>query len=238
MNFIFKNEVIDYNYFGKGTETILFLHGWGGNKISFISTIELLKNRYKILAITMPTINPTNTTWNLFDFANLTSQILKIHNINSATIICHSFGFRVAIILKQIFNIKKIIITGGAGPKKQSTIKKINTQNNKVLNTIKPKKFSLKNFESPDYKTLSPTNKETFKNIVNFNLIKRIKFNCPILLFWGKNDLDTKLWIAKLIKKHNIAELIPTVGDHFAYLKLNSLFNHEVKNFLEKEFVL
>ena len=235
MNFIYKNEVVDYTYLGIGDETIVFLHGWGGNKNSFLSSIELLKNRYKILAITMPTINQTNTTWNLFDFSNLAYQILSIHNINSATIICHSFGFRVATILKEKFKINKLIITGGAGPKKQSIIKKINFQNLKVLTLTRPKNFNLSDFESADYKTLSQTNKLTFKNIINFNLKTRTKFNCPILLFWGKNDLDTKFWIAKLIKKHNNAKLISTISDHFAYLKLNSLFNHEVKNFLEKD---
>ena len=54
MNYLFKNEIVDYDFFNnENKDTILFLHGWGGNKFSFQSTINLLKNRYKILSITI-----------------------------------------------------------------------------------------------------------------------------------------------------------------------------------------
>jgi len=234
MNLIFKSEILEYDYLGHGESTILLLHGWGGNKDSFKSTINLLKNKYKILAITMPTTKPTNEVWTLQDYSDLVLTILNIHNTNSVNIICHSFGFRVAIFLKEKVQIQSIIITGGAGPKKTSKLKKIQLQNLKTLSIIKPNKFSLKDFESEDYSVLNQTNKTTFKNIVNFNLIHYLKFNCPMLLFWGKKDISTKIWIAKLLKKQNKAKLITTNSDHFAYLKLNTLFNHEVINFLER----
>lgn len=234
MNLIFKSEIIEYEHIGNGNKNILFLHGWGGNKNSFQTTINLLKNKFKILSITMPTIKNTNLAWNLYDYCNLILSILKLHNIYSTSIVCHSFGFRVATILKHYINIEELIITGGAGPKKVYKMKILQLQNNKVLTLINPKKYSLKHFESKDYSILSETNKNTFKNIVNFNLKNHINFNCPILLFWGKKDTDTKLWIAKLIKKQNNAKLITTNSDHFAYLKLNSLFNHEIIKFLEK----
>ena len=60
MNFIFKEEIIDYDFtYSNSHSTILFLHGWGGNKFSFLSTINLLKNKHNILTITMPTNQPT-----------------------------------------------------------------------------------------------------------------------------------------------------------------------------------
>ena len=41
MNFLCKSEIIDYDYFyNTHNETILFLHGWGGNKFSFDSEAE------------------------------------------------------------------------------------------------------------------------------------------------------------------------------------------------------
>ena len=41
MNFLFKNEIIDYEFTKhKDSETVLFLHGWGGNKFSFQQTIQ------------------------------------------------------------------------------------------------------------------------------------------------------------------------------------------------------
>ena len=111
MNFLFKGELIDYDFFKiyeKNKETIMFLHGWGGDKNSFKSTINLLKHKFNILAITMPTIANTAVTWSLIDYANLVLTLCKLHDINSIYVICHSFGFRVANILKQQIEIKKI----------------------------------------------------------------------------------------------------------------------------------
>lgn len=233
MNFLFKSESIDYEFFFNPNvdKTILFLHGWGGNKNSFITTIKLLKYKYNILSLTMPTIQPTNEVWTLQDFCNLVLSILKIHNINSVSIICHSFGFRIATILKNFINIEKVVVTGGAGPKKENLITRIKTQNNKIILNKKRFKFLFTKIASKEYFSLSNTNKVTFKNIVNFNTKKCLSFNCPILLFWGTRDTETKIWIAKLIKKYNHVKLIKTNSDHFAYLKLNSLFNHNVVEF-------
>ena len=234
MNFIYKNEVVDYDFFDNSKkDTILFLHGWGSNKNAFISTINLLKHSYNILTLTMPTTQNTNLTWNLFDYKNLVVNLLSTHNIKQVSIVCHSFGFRVASVLNRFVKIKKIVITGGAGPKKFSIFKKISHENNKVL--LKNAKFSYiyKKIASKDYLSLSPINKETFKNIVNLNTKNLIKFNCPVLLFWGKQDHETPLWIAKKIKTNNNAELITTNAGHFAYLDNNSLFNNLVIGFLK-----
>ena len=234
MNFLFKNEVIDYDFFNnKKDKTILFLHGWGGNKFSFQSTINLLANQYNILTITLPTIENTTSVWNLFDYTNLVKQILLLHSISNAVVICHSFGFRIAMLLKKEIDINKLVVTGGAGLKKENFFKKISKNNNKII--LKQAKFKnfYKKIASDDYSRLSKTNKETFKNIVNLNLKFAIKFDCPILLFWGKKDKETPLWIARKILSKNKAKLITTDSGHFTYLENSSLFNHNVLSFLK-----
>jgi len=233
MKFLYKSEVVDYDYFYNSyKETILFLHGWGGNKFSFISTINLLKSKYNILSITLPTIKPTSEVWSLQNFCDLVLNILTLHNIKNPIIICHSFGYRITLILNQIICIKMLVITGGAGIKKNNLFLHIKQRRN-LLKLQQNKNFFF-NIASKDYLELSPTNRQTFKNIVNLNLKNLIKFNCPILLFWGRYDTDTKLWIAKRIKRKNNVKLIVTNSDHFAYLKLNHYFNNEVIKFLEK----
>ena len=234
MNYLFKNEVVNYNYFDhKKNKTILFLHGWDGNKFSFQQTINLVKNQFNILSITMPTTQPTTSVWDMFDYATLVENILSLHSIDNVIIVCHSFGFRIAMLLNKKIIILKIIVTGGAGLKKKLNIfQKIIKNNNKI--TLKNKKFQylFKKIASLDYINLSPTNKATFKNVVNLNLKFASKFNCPMLLFWGTKDKDTKLWIAKYLKKHNNVKLLTTNSDHFAYLKENCKFNHVVLKFL------
>ena len=234
MKFLFKNEVVDYDFFNtKNTETILFLHGWGGNKFSFAETINLTKKHFNILSVTMPTIQPTTSVWNLFDYVEVVENLLLLHNIKNPIVVCHSFGFRVAMLMNKKIKISKLIITGGAGLKKENIFLKIIKNNNKILLKNENFNYFYKLIASSDYFNLTKINKETFKNIVNLNLKFATKFNCPILLFWGTKDTATKLWIAKHLKKKNKAKLITTKSDHFAYLKESSKFNHEVLKFLE-----
>ncbi len=236
MRFLFKNEVVSYNVFGNThAETILLLHGWGMDKNAFYQTINLLKNHFKIITITMPTTSPTISEWTMFDYSQMVENILQVNYINDVTIICHSFGFRVAMLLNKKIQINRIIVTGGAGIKKEkyyNFIKKINENNVKIM--LKSGKFKnlFNKVASADYLTLSATNRKTFKNIVNLNLKFALKFNCPMLLFWGHNDTATPIWIAKKIRKKNNAKLIITESNHFAYLEQNAKFNHETLTFL------
>jgi len=230
MNFIFKGEIIDYNFYqNKNKPTIIFLHGWGGNKFSFIKIINLLKNKFSILTLTMPTIQPMSISWNLFDYSNLILELCKLYNIKSCIIVCHSFGLRVATLLKENIKVEKIIITGGAGMKKFKIYKKIEQNNNKILLKNNKFKFLFSTVASKDYLALSNINKIAFKNVVNFVTNHISKFDCPIFLFWGKVDSETKIWIAKKLKKVNKNCTLKIVkSDHFAYLKKESEFNNFV----------
>lgn len=283
MNFLYKREVIDYDFFNiNAKSTLLFLHGWGGDKNSFVSSINLLKSKFDILTLTMPTIKETYEVWLLSDYVDLIKNILSLHNVKSVIIVCHSFGFRVACLLNGIVDIEKIVITGGAGLKKINMIKRIEHQNNIIL--LKHKRFSYlyNKIASADYKSLPDNNKQTFKNVVNTINNNLIIFSCPMLLFWGKRDTATPIWIAnkiykknkninkihkkylknneKLVKinrnlkffnknrknfykktnvkykisKDNHIKLIITKSDHFAYIKLSSLFNNELLMFLKE----
>ena len=134
MKFLFKNEVVDYDFFNtKNTETILFLHGWGGNKFSFTETINLTKKHFNILSVTLPTIQPSVSVWNMFDYVQLVENILSLHSLDEVIIVCHSFGFRVAMLLNKKIKISKLIVTGGAGLIKENILKKIIKNNNKIL---------------------------------------------------------------------------------------------------------
>ena len=260
MNYFIKSERIDYNYTGGHDDTIIFLHGWGGDKNSFASTMRLLRQRYNILSITLPTIQNTVSIWQLSDYAELILMLMKIHNIDTPIIICHSFGFRVCSYLNALgVKFKKVIVTGGAGIKNHTfcysnknnhkhekwlkifikfiknidLFKKIKEKNRKILLQNKKFKYLYQKIASPDYVSLSTTNKETFKNIVNFNTINLIFYHCQLLLFWGQKDSETPLNFAKFLKKYNKNMFFSVNSGHFAYLEENLYFNHCVMEFLK-----
>lgn len=234
MKTIFKQEVVEYDFINtKNANTVLFLHGWGCDKNSFKQTTTLLKNHFNILTLTFPTTQPTTSVWSLEDYVCLVMSILKTHNITQIFVVCHSFGFRVACLLKHFVKIKKIVVTGGAGPKTNSIFKRIETENSLLLLHNKNNEFLYHTTASEDYKNLTKTNKQTFKNIVNINLKNHVKFSCPMMLFWGRHDKATKLWIFNLLKRQNNAQTFVTNSNHFAYLKQNAIFNNLVIKFLK-----
>lgn len=232
MNFIFHGEVVDYDfYFSNKKTTIIFLHGWGGNKFSFVNSMNLFKRKFNILTLTLPTIEPTILSWNMFDYVDLLKNLISSLAIKNYFVVCHSFGFRILTFLSLIHDIKKIVVTGGAGPKKENLFSKIDKNNAKILSK-RPKFKKFGNiFSSLDYSSLSSQNKITFKNIVNLNTTKMLKFPGKILLFWGKKDHETRLWIARKIKKQNNAKLFVSRFSHFAYLDDNEMFNHLTMEF-------
>ena len=132
--FIFHGELIEYDFFKVNNQSncVLFLHGWGGNKNSFVSTINLIKSKQNCLAVTLPTISQTNLVWTLFDYANCVLNLLLSFGVKEIKIVCHSFGFRIATLLtiltkyNKLLQIKKIVVTGGAGAKKINIFKKMN----------------------------------------------------------------------------------------------------------------
>ena len=101
--FVFHGELVDYSFVKaqqrNSDHCVLFLHGWGGNKNSFYSTKNLLSAKYNCLTITLPTTAPTNLVWRMEDYVDCVENLLANLNIKKISIVCHSFGFRIATLL-------------------------------------------------------------------------------------------------------------------------------------------
>ncbi|MDR0384020.1 MAG: alpha/beta hydrolase [Christensenellaceae bacterium] len=188
-------------------KTILFLHGWGGNSNSFLPIINYFKNFYNCIAPTFPI--PENKVFILKDF------VAMVQDIKCDYIIAHSFGARIAVFL----NCEKMVITGGAGLKPKT-------------NLIKWIKKKLK-IPSADYRVLNNLQKQTFKNIINYDISKDIK-QTPTLLICGQRDKATPVYMAKKWHKINgnsILKIYKNCG-HFAYLENKERFIKDVEQFL------
>ena len=78
---------------------------------------------------------------------------------------------------------------------------------------------------SEDYRSLNGVMKKTMSNVINEKCIGEYKkIKVPILLVFGKNDKITPVYLGKKLNKSNkIAALITMEGDHFFYIKNESL---------------
>ena len=238
MIFLYNTHIIEYEYsFNNLPNTLLLLHGWGGNKDSFAKVKKVFKSSYNILSISLPPNPGTVLTLDMYKYKNIVLNLLISLNIKHVYIICHSFGFRVSLMLATCFDIKKIIITGGAGIKfKPNFFKKLSNNFHSILLRNHPEYFN--QFASNDYKNLNYTNRKTFKNIVNKNLTDHIKLlRCPIFLFWGTRDTATPIKIFKVIKKFKPYSQYKIIknGGHFCYLDNSETFIDCCDKFLKED---
>lgn len=240
-------KINEYNIYyekkGTGKKQVLILPGWGETRKTFNIMINELKKIYTVYILDYPGFG--NTKWiennlTIYDYAELIKKFIEKLKIKNPTIITHSFGTRIAIVLETIYKqkIHKIIIIDGAGIKRLKIINIIKKYIYKFLKKIKhilPKSMkekyqvSLLNiFGSKDYKNLPHTMKKTFSNIVNKDLSNLIsKITTETLIIWGENDKDTPLEdgikMNKLIKNSGLITI--KNGTHFVYLNAPHYIN-------------
>ena len=243
MIFKYKTYDVPYEYIHTSKpQTILFLHGWGGNLDSFASCKKFFAHQFNILSISFPPYQNSASiiSLDMCDYRNITLGILNLLNLTNAIIICHSFGFRVALMLTTTnIKIDKIVVAGGAGIRlKPNLFKKLGSQHRSILLNKYPQLFT--KFASNDYMNLNAVDRQTFKNIVNKDLTNYIpQLKCPALLFWGGKDSATPIKFTKIIKRLNPRTQLEIIrnGDHFCYLKHNQLFIDCCNKFLKEGIV-
>lgn len=238
--------MIDYNFIDKNSNFIFFLHGWGGDKNSFRCVENYIELDFNMVFISFSGFGkslPPKYPYQLEDYVIELKKLLdKFANGQKIYFVCHSFGARVAALFIKMYPniVDKLIIVDGAGVKPKRKL----SYYFKVLEYKRKKKLVYKGildskildkYGSNDYKKLSPIMKQTFINVVNRDLKNEIKsINCKTLLYWGNEDKDTPIYMAKTMHKWiKNSELIIRKGcGHFSYLDDIFFFVKKLENFL------
>ena len=118
---------LDINYICKGEgETVLVLHGWGSNIGVHAQMIDLLAQKYRVIAPDMPGFGESeepDEPWNVDSYVDFILEFLKDFNISKLILLGHSFGGRVIIKLCSRalpFEVTKVILVDSAGVKPAS----------------------------------------------------------------------------------------------------------------------
>lgn len=247
MTFEYDGIHINYEIF-ENTENItsqnrrplLLLHGWMARVEAMAPIYQYFKQTRKVIVLDFPGQGGKSETlkdaWGVPEYAEMVKSFMEKLNILDCDVIGHSFGGRVIIYLsskyKTLFN--KIILTDAAGVKPKFNIKKqIKIYSYKVakliLKLVMPKeKYEQKVEEmrkkrgSSDYALLkSDVMRETFQKIIHLDLTPNLKeIEQPTLLIWGENDIDTPLYMAKVMEKEikDSGIVVLENAGHFSYL--------------------
>jgi len=222
-------------------ETLLLLHGWGGDECSFAPILPSLLKKFNCLAPAMPMFKKGESSvpnaWTLEDYADYVENYLDQLNVKKCHILAHSFGCRVTILLalRNPDRYEKFLFTGAAGIKPRRSVRiRMKILWNKFMRKIGGKKDR----GSADYRALSDTGKLTFQNVLRRDLSKEISLvqNETLLLF-GKHDKATPPWMGRKWKNlsPNAKLVIYNKSGHFAYIdEKNRFISDAVLYFLRK----
>lgn len=252
MFFLYNDISIYYEKFGNGKKNIIILPGWGDNRLTFNSLIKYLEPYFTIYTFDYPGFGKSpfpNKNLTIFDYSNLIYEFIIENELNDPILIGHSFGGRIITILTGYYNYNftNIIYVDSAGIKPKRTIKNLKYKFLKKIGCILPKKIRKKyynylfnKYSSDDYKNLSNNMRNTFKNIINYDLKDYIKnISSKVLIIWGKNDTTTPLKDALYMNnKIKDSELIILENcDHFPYLENPLIFNSIIYEQIKEEII-
>lgn len=224
------NENLDYKFIdNKSDKTIIFLHGWGLNKNSFLKIINGLSDNCNILYLDFFGFGNSpepQYPYDTYEYAYQIFMLICKLNLKKIYLVGHSFGGRISIILSSIFDIKIhcILLTSSAGLNRFNIIKFIKIRWFKFIKKLVKLKLlhnnKLNGFGSNDYQQLSNKMKLIFIKIVNQDLSYLLsKIECKTLLVWDRKDAVTPIWICnKMFRqiKHTQKYLFKN-GGHFTF---------------------
>lgn len=219
-----------------GTRSMVFLHGWGGNRESLAGIGILFQHCCRVHLIDLPGFGEAPLppdTWDTAHYADLVERYI-LDNISGPVILVgHSFGGRVSVRLaaRASFPLDGLVlmsVPGLPGPAfSRNHVRRFSIRNlRKFLRAVQPLTgpgpllWHTKKFASADYTNAGPL-RSILVRVVNEDLTEKAKqIKCPTLLIWGTEDTDTRPRLAygfrDLIQGSTRLELLPHM-DHFLY---------------------
>ncbi|MCH5151371.1 MAG: alpha/beta hydrolase [Clostridiales bacterium] len=223
-------------------QPVVFLHGWGCDGSIFLPVVNRLLNfaNYLVDFNGFGKSNPPpESGWTVVDYAEQLVEFLQEQQLSNVTIVGHSFGCRVALVLAANHPelVNRMLLVAPAGLRRFSLSRWWKVTKYKLSKFFaKLRGIAVKaKYASEDYANCSPAMRNTFVKVINQDLslyAKRVA--CPVLIVNGREDTATPLSHAK--RMHRLIQhssLVEIDGDHFALFRNPKAFADTVKNFVE-----
>lgn len=251
MEICIRNLKLNYIVQGNGKD-VLVLHGWGANIDTIMPIVNILKDRFRVHALDLPGFGQSQEpegVINSFDYAEIVKDYINIMNIKKVTLIGHSFGGKLSIILGSRYSelVDKIVLVNSAGlipkrgPKyyfKVYSFKSLKFIYKNLFFWIKDKEKMerfYKIFGSKDYQDSQGVMRKILVTVVNENLQSLLStIKAPTLLIWGDEDTATPLYMGKVMEKEIVDSglVIFEGAGHYSYLDDYQRFAIIVRSFL------
>lgn len=211
MQIVVDGILTNYQVIGDKKKTLLILHGWKRSLTEWLPVAKQISKDYKVILLDLPGFGQTprpQESYTIYDYATFVEHFLSKIEINKVTLMGHSFGGRVGIILGAKTDLlEKLILVDSAAVETKSTAIKLKVAINKAailpVKLLFPDKVEKlkRQFGSDDYQS-SGTMRDIFINTVNTDLTPLLKdVNVKTLVIWGEKDPIRPISEGKLIKE-------------------------------------
>lgn len=216
------------------------MHGYQSFGKSFYHQLDYLGRDFEVFAPDLKGFGQNadmEYPYSLDEYILEVREYMDKNGIVNPSVVAHSFGGRIVLkgVATKKLNFNKLVLTGCAGLKGKTTLKKAVKKT--AFKMLKPffDKDRLKAFYSKEYLALSPVMRESFKLIVNEYLDCYLnKIQNPTLIIHGNKDKEVPLYLAKKLNL-GIEKSLLNIYDgsgHFCFLDKPIKFSMEVKEFL------
>lgn len=233
---------------------VILMHGWGCNLTTVKSIASILEPGMRVLSIDLPGHGKSQEPpeiWGVEQYTSLIENFIRLLGLKDVTLIGHSFGGRIGILLSSRNDyVRKLVLVDAAGVKPRRSLGyylKIYTfktlkhtlplifgreRGGKMLDAYRGKSGSA------DYRNASPVMRGILSRCVNEDL-KHVmpSIKAPTLLIWGADDTATPISDAKVMER-----LIPDAGlvsfegcGHYSFLDNPGGFRAVMREFFKNE---
>lgn len=228
---------------------VIIMHGWGCNSSTVASIANIFSGKMRVINIDLPGHGKSSEpkeVWGIEKFTAAIEELARRLDLKSPSLIGHSFGGRISILMGSRNDISKIVLVDAAGIKPRRTLRYYL----KVYSFKTMKHLALMFGEagrkfidrrrakagSADYRNSSPMMRAVMSVCVNEDL-KHVmpSIKAPTLLIWGENDTATPLNDAKTMER-----LIPDAGlvsfpgcGHYSFLDAPGQFKSVINEFFK-----
>lgn len=241
MQMVVDGILTHYESIGQKPKKLLILPGWMHTTNEWLTVAKQLSEQYTVILLDLPGFGKTEmpkTVYSIKDYSEFVLLFLQKMAIDTTTLMGHSFGGRISIIIAANTDIvERLVLVDAAGIEKRTTIAKLKISLFKCIKVFLPKKYidKLRNqIGSRDYKSAGKM-RDIFVKIINEDLTYLLpKIAVPTLLVWGNNDTEVEHWKIKLMKKlipHSQLKVVWSAA-HSPHVEKPDVFMVIIKDFL------
>lgn len=196
---------------------VIIMHGWGCNLDTVASIENIFKGKMRVINVDLPGHGNSSeppSIWGVEDFTNMMEKFISRLNLKKPSLVGHSFGGRISILLSSRGDVEKVLLVDAAGIKPKRSLSyywkvySFKSMKNIILLLFGKKKGSeivdkmRSKKGSADYRNSSPRMRAIMSKCVNEDLKYAMpSIKAPTLLIWGEEDTATPLSDAKTMEK-------------------------------------